>query len=83
MAKLSGQPGRKAMSALKRKLGRPATGRDPTISVRIPPEERQAIKAWAAEHTPKMTFSKALRYLAKLGLTAVMQRTRRKAEQDS
>jgi hypothetical protein len=41
------------------------------VGVRMPPEERQAIEGWAAEQTPKLTFSKALRYLAQRGLEAV------------
>jgi hypothetical protein len=42
--------------------------------VRMPPEERQAIEAWGAEQSPKLRFSKALRYLAKLGLAAGAKR---------
>jgi hypothetical protein len=38
--------------------------------VRMPPEERQAIEAWGAEQSPKVTFSKALRHLAQRGLAA-------------
>ena len=52
-------------------MGRPATGRDPTMSLRIPSEERLAIEAWAAGQSPALTFSKALRYLAQRGLEAV------------
>ena len=52
----------------KPKRGRPASGRDPMSGVRMPIEERRAIEAWGARQSPKLTFSKALRYLAQRGL---------------
>jgi hypothetical protein len=54
----------------KKKLGRPATGRDPTMALRMPIEERRAVEAWAAQQPDKLTLSKAIRRLIELGLTA-------------
>jgi len=36
----------------------------------MPPSERQAVESWAAEQPDKLTFSKAVRHLVKLGLAA-------------
>jgi hypothetical protein len=37
----------------------------------MPLEEKRAIEAWGAKQSPKLAFSKALRYLAQRGLEAV------------
>jgi hypothetical protein len=54
----------------KKRRGRPATGRDPLIALRMPPEERQAVEAWAAKQPDKLTLSKAIRALIERGLAA-------------
>jgi hypothetical protein len=36
----------------------------------MPPAERQAVEAWAAKQSDKLTFSKAVRHLVKRGLAA-------------
>jgi len=43
---------------------------DPMVGLRMPPTERRAIESWGAKQSPKLTFSKALRYLAQRGLDA-------------
>jgi hypothetical protein len=34
----------------KKKIGRPATGRDPAVTVRIPQETLDAVTRWAKQH---------------------------------
>jgi len=54
----------------KKRPGRKPTGHDPMIALRMPPEERAAIEAWAAQQPDKLTLSKALRRLVGMGLAA-------------
>ena len=49
------------------KGGRPATGKDPLISARVPPATVDAIDTWAANKSA--TRSEAIRRLVELGLT--------------
>jgi len=49
------------------------------MSLRLPPDERQAIEAWGAEQSPPLTFSKALRQLAQIALASVVRRGSRRA----
>jgi hypothetical protein len=51
----------------KKKRGRPATGRDPHVTSRMPPELIVEIEAWAT--TNDTTRSAAVRRLVELGLT--------------
>jgi hypothetical protein len=59
---------------LKKKRGRPATGRDPLIALRMPPEERQAVETWNAKQPDKLSLSKAVRALVKHGLAATARK---------
>jgi Ribbon-helix-helix protein, copG family len=52
----------------KRKRGRPATGRDPMVSSRIPEATVAAIDEWATRNDT--TRSDAIRRLVELGLKA-------------
>jgi hypothetical protein len=52
----------------KRGRGRPATGIDPMVGVRMPLEQRRAIEQWAAKQDGKPTLSEAIRRLVELGL---------------
>jgi hypothetical protein len=49
-----------------KKIGRPATGRDPLIGVRFAPEARRKVEVWAKRHD--LNFSEAVRRLIALGL---------------
>jgi hypothetical protein len=60
----------------KRGRGRPAIGHSPIVGVRMPPEERRAVEAWAAEQEDKPSLSKAIRHLVALALAAEMKRRR-------
>jgi hypothetical protein len=57
----------KSTEVVKKKPGRPATGNDPLISTRAPPETIAAIAAWAGKN--RATRSEAIRRLIELGLT--------------
>jgi hypothetical protein len=52
----------------KRKRGRPATGRDPMVSSRVPANIVAEIDGWAEEN--ETTRSDAIRQLVELGLKA-------------
>jgi hypothetical protein len=73
---------RKAIDVIRKKRGRPATGTDPLIALRMPPEERQAVEAWAAKQPDKLTLSKAIRRLIQYGLDSPAAKPRRKQKED-
>jgi hypothetical protein len=50
----------------KKKRGRPATGQDPLIGMRAPPELIKSVEKWAKVH--EVTFSEAARRLLQVGL---------------
>jgi hypothetical protein len=52
----------------KKKTGRPATGKDPMIGLRLSPEKRREIEEWAARQPDKPSFSEAVRRLIDRGL---------------
>jgi hypothetical protein len=56
--------------ALAKKPGRPATGKDPMIGLRAPPELRKAIEAWASQQEDTPGLSEAIRRLVERGLNA-------------
>jgi hypothetical protein len=57
----------KSMRAIPKKRGRPATGKDPLVALRLPPEMTKAIDAWAARND-KASRSEAIRRLVERGL---------------
>jgi hypothetical protein len=56
----------KSISVKRKKKGRPATGTDPLVGVRIPVELIAEIDAWAMPE--QLTRSEAIRRLVELGL---------------
>jgi hypothetical protein len=54
----------------KKRRGRPATGRDPVTAIRLSPEFRAAIDAWAARQEDKPSRSEAIRRLAERQLAS-------------
>src|SRR5215467_14284111 len=58
----------------KRGRGRPATGQDPTLTVRLPMDLRSAIEAWAKQQKDRPSRSEAIRRLIEFGLTAKSNR---------
>jgi hypothetical protein len=53
-----------------KKRGPPGKGKDPLIALRMPPEERRAVEAWAAKQEGKLSLSKAIRRLVERGLAS-------------
>ena len=54
---------------VKPKRGRPATGKDPFVGVRLPPQLLDEIKKWSGQHGAA-SRSEAIRRLVELGLKA-------------
>lgn len=52
----------------KKRRGRPATGKDPVTAIRLSPEIRQAVDAWATKQKDAPSRSEAIRRLVELGL---------------
>ena len=50
----------------KKRRGRPATGKDPLVSARLPQELIEQVEAWAAANSASR--SEAIRRLVELGL---------------
>jgi hypothetical protein len=50
--------------------GRPATGRDPTRTMRLSDEFMASVDAWAAQQDDAPTRSEAIRRLVEIGLKA-------------
>jgi hypothetical protein len=64
--------------ATPKKRGRPATGRDPTMSLRMPPEIRSKVESWALTQGERLTLSKAIIRLIEQALDAASKRGRQK-----
>lgn len=54
----------------KRGRGRPATGKDPMVGVRMAPELRRTLEAWAAKQPDKPSLSEAIRRHVERSLAA-------------
>jgi predicted DNA-binding protein len=57
---------KKAIPKIKKKRGRPATGKDPTFALRLPVELIEKVDAWARERDT--TRSAAIREFIESGL---------------
>jgi Arc/MetJ-type ribon-helix-helix transcriptional regulator len=55
--------------SVKPKRGRPATGKDPFVGVRLPTQLLDEIKKWSGQHEAA-SRSEAIRRLVELGLKA-------------
>jgi Arc/MetJ-type ribon-helix-helix transcriptional regulator len=53
-----------------KRLGRPATGRDPVLALRLSPALRSKIEAWAKQQKDKPSRSEAIRRLIELALAS-------------
>ncbi|QIG92273.1 hypothetical protein [Bradyrhizobium sp. 6(2017)] len=53
-----------------KKRGRPATGKDPLVSTRMPPTLIAAVEAWASQQDDDPGRSEAIRRLVEIGLKA-------------
>jgi hypothetical protein len=54
----------------KRGRGRPATGQDPTLTVRLPAALRSAIETWAKQQKDRPSRSEAIRRLIEFALAS-------------
>jgi len=54
----------------KKGRGRPATGHDPKIALRMPMETRKAVEAWADRQPDKPSLSEAIRRMVEMVLAA-------------
>jgi hypothetical protein len=61
----------------KRGRGRPATGQDPTLTVRLPMALRSEIEAWAKQQKDRPSRSEAIRRLIVSALASNAKRQRR------
>jgi len=59
---------------LPKKRGRPATGKDPMMALRMPPAFKARIDSWAEAQKDKLSRSEAIRRLVELGLAADAKR---------
>jgi hypothetical protein len=64
---------RKSIKVTPKKRGRPATGRNPFLTARVPQEVIDAIEAWAVAN--EISRSEAIRRLLELGLGAPKRKT--------
>jgi hypothetical protein len=62
---------RRSISARRKRGGRPATGHDPMVGLRISKETRAAIKKWASTQHDHPNFSEAVRRLIEIGLKSL------------
>ena len=67
----------KSVKVKPKKRGRPATGRDPFVGVRLPPFLISEIEKWAAGQSAGLSRSEAIRRLIELGLARAQPLKRR------
>jgi Arc/MetJ-type ribon-helix-helix transcriptional regulator len=59
---------KKSIAVTQKKRGRPATGHDPVLTVRLPPAITSAIESWAKQQDDKPSRSEAIRRLIEFAL---------------
>jgi len=62
---------RRSISSRRKKGGRPATGHDPMVGLRMSKETRAAVRKWASTQHDKPNFSEAVRRLIDVGLKSL------------
>jgi hypothetical protein len=72
---------KRPISVKRKKKGRPATGTDPLVATRMPPELIRSIDEWAAAHAGG-SRSEAIRRLIELGLKAAPRGPTRLSKHD-
>ena len=65
---------RSTEKVIPKKPGRPATGRDPVLALRLPPALRSEIESWAKQQNDKPSRSEAIRRLIEFALKAKAKR---------
>jgi hypothetical protein len=61
---------KKSIKVHQKKIGRPATGRDPAVTVRLPETVLGDVETWAGKQERDLNRSQAIRALVELGLKA-------------
>jgi hypothetical protein len=61
---------KRSISDKQKRRGRPATGITPMIGIRLSPDKRKAVEAWAKTALDKPSLSEAVRRLLELGLAS-------------
>jgi len=61
-------PTKSREKVIPKKRGRPATGRDPVLALRLPPTLRAEIERWAKQQKDKPSRSEAIRRLIEVAL---------------
>ena len=59
----------KSIKVHQKKRGRPATGRDPAVTIRLPQSVLDNVEAWSKSQEVEPARSQAIRRLVELGLT--------------
>lgn len=60
----------KSITVHQKRRGRPATGRDPAVTIRIPKDVLEAVEAWAGRQDDTPARSPAIVRLVEIGLKA-------------
>jgi len=60
----------KSIKVHQKKSGRPATGRDPAVTIRLPQAVLDGVATWATKQDDGPNRSRAIRRLVELGLKA-------------
>jgi metal-responsive CopG/Arc/MetJ family transcriptional regulator len=63
----------KPRTVIRKKRGRPATGQDPQVALRMPPDLMERIDRWV-ERNGENSRSEAMRHLLELGLKVPKKR---------
>jgi hypothetical protein len=72
----------KSTGSYLKKRGRPATGKDPLLNFRAPPELTARIEVWVAQQPePQPSRSEAIRRLVEKGLAKDEQRSTGRADE--
>ena len=61
---------RKSIKVHQKKIGRPATGRDPAVTIRLPEKVLDDVETWASKQEGDLNRSQAIRALVEIGLKA-------------
>jgi hypothetical protein len=57
-------------NVVRKRPGRPATGQDPVTAIRLSPQLRESVDAWAARQSDAPGRSEAIRRLVEIALKA-------------
>jgi hypothetical protein len=65
---------KESITVTPKKRGRPATGQDPVLTIRLAPSARLAIENWARQQKDKPSRSEAIRRLIEIALASKPKR---------